>query len=158
MALRGRRDLQEQAEGGGRQRPGPGGAKTRVAGRSAAKIQPRLRFNHILELSILKRSSLGQTAKPSRFLLHLRLWKIKDKYLSKDVTTLNFNDNLSANFWWEGSRAAGAFVYFEFPKEEFGNQHFFLYQFSVMLSVGLLVPFASANKYTTRISAYWESY
>lgn len=31
--------------------------------------------------------------------------KIKGKYLSKDVTTLNFNNNLSANLWWKSRTA-----------------------------------------------------
>lgn len=98
----------------------------------------------------------GPDCKPFQISVESEAVKIKGKYLSKDVTTLNFNNKLSANLSWNTRTAVTPLCIFNFPKDKFGRQRFFCPWFSVcFLSVdwGCLCKFSKWQYFF----AYYES-
>lgn len=66
--------------------------------------------------------------------------KIKGKYLSKDVTTLNFNNNLSANLWWKSRTAVTPLCILNSQKINLGINIFLSPILSMLFFFSLLVP------------------
>lgn len=66
----------------------------------------------------------GPDCKPFQISVESEAVKIKGKYLSKDVTTLNFNNKLSANLSWNTRTAVTPLCIFNSLKINLGGNDF----------------------------------